>query len=134
MHAKLAFKHLYRPLHGALHPHRMSSCKDSFTCGRAVQIGDHELLSCRHPQSDGLGALVNKRGFGPVRRRHQVHGLYGECLPLHVCKAQVSSSPFFQYSIGYHRHRWSGCSYPRGVSLPSSISCLCASYSRAGLC
>ena len=39
-----SFKHLYRPLSEALHPHRMSSWQDSFACGRAVQSGDHELL------------------------------------------------------------------------------------------
>ena len=57
VHAKLAFKHLNRPLHEALHPHRMSSRPDSFPSGKAVQNGDHELLSCCHPQLYGLGSM-----------------------------------------------------------------------------
>ena len=61
MHAKLAFKHLYLPLHEALHPHRMSWWQDSFVCGRAVQNGDHALLSRCHPQSDGLRSTGWKR-------------------------------------------------------------------------
>ena len=65
VHAKLAFKYLHRPLHKALHPHRMSSWQDSFACGRAVQKGDYELLSCCHPQSDGLGSTGWQRRVWP---------------------------------------------------------------------
>ena len=54
VHAKLAFKHLHGPLHEARH--RISSGQDFFACGRAFQNGDHELLGCRHPLSDGLGS------------------------------------------------------------------------------